>query len=257
MAVNQVTGARYIGATSVGLRKRQRQHVRDALSGSDCCGKFYRAIRKYGPGSFKWLIIATAKAPKLMFEAEIRLIAQLKPELNITRGGQGIVGLKRTKKWCRKVSKALKGRKPHPSCFEALRKLNSSFNFKSVVCLQDGKFFESVKSAAQYYSAPSIGEVLAGRQNYTAGKSFVYADAPLPEDVRLAYIRDSEERARQKLVKRRAKPVICLDDMKEYESGRAAAAAYGLKPGDISWACRFGRSANTNLHFVFKSELAK
>ena len=87
MAVNQITGRRYIGATRAGLVHRRKAHISAALKGSNGSAKFYRSIRKYGPGSFKWLILATPNSVKKMFEAEIRLIAQLKPELNITRGG--------------------------------------------------------------------------------------------------------------------------------------------------------------------------
>ena len=54
---------------------------------------FHAAIRKYGESAFQWVELLKCESLKAAMDKEIELIAELKPEYNITRGGQGIVGV--------------------------------------------------------------------------------------------------------------------------------------------------------------------
>lgn len=256
MAVNQITGRRYIGATSVGLPLRRQDHVRAALKGSDASKKFYRAIRKYGPGSFNWLVLVTAPAVEEMFAAEIRLIAQLKPELNLTKGGEGIVGWKRTKSWRKKVSDKQKGKPVSAACIEAYYKAGYKNFFKAVVCLNDGKFFETISRAAKHYGLPDGGVrgVANGHACFCKGYSFVLSKGPLPEDQRLSLLTAMKAKVKaghlkSKDWKRRA--VICVDDGKQYAQASVAAEAYGLSGNDIRRRCFDKKSTKTSLAFRF------
>lgn len=261
MAVNQVTGRRYIGATSMGLAIRRRDHVCAALKGSVSSKKFYNAIRKYGPGSFSWLILATVASAKEMFAAEIRLIAQLKPELNLTRGGEGIVGWKRTKSWRTAVSKATKGRPLKPENVEASRKARRERFFKrvlckTIVCLNDGKFFTNIQDAASFYgiSESGIVSILKGKRYFHKGYAFSLAAAPLPNDQRLsllAAIKDKVKAGHLKIAAWKRRVILCVDDGKQYSQTSVAAAAYNLSENDVRRRCLDKKSTKTSLTFRF------
>lgn len=111
MATNTVNGKRYIGATRRQLEVRRAQHFRDTRAHRDGCRVFNAAIRKYGETSFDWKILEFCDSLQGMMDAEIRLIETLKPEYNITRGGQGVVGVPFTPERCARISKSLTGKK--------------------------------------------------------------------------------------------------------------------------------------------------
>jgi hypothetical protein len=226
-ATNKLNGYSYIGACSWGIRFRRHNHIQAALNGAASSRYFYRAIRKYGPKSFRWQVIGRAKSQKEMMAFEIKLIAKLAPEYNITGGGEGFFNMERTARHCARISASLKGRKPSQACIDA-SVADRSHMFKSIVCLNDGKFFESVISAKKYYGVPAIDEVLHGRQLHTGGYSFVYSTSPLDiEDCkkRLAKLVATKKRNKGRA---RGHPVLCLTDGKEYVSRRVAALAYGI-----------------------------
>lgn len=110
MATNAVNGKRYIGVTKRTLAERKYQHLHDAKAGRRGCRIFFAAINKYGEEAFEWSILATIETYADALNEEIRLIAELKPEYNITRGGQGVVGVPRTPEWRANMSKGLMGR---------------------------------------------------------------------------------------------------------------------------------------------------
>lgn len=51
---NILNGKCYIGKTKGDFQKRKKQHIQNALNGSERCPKFYNAIRKYGVDNFEW-----------------------------------------------------------------------------------------------------------------------------------------------------------------------------------------------------------
>lgn len=253
MAVNQVTGGRYIGASN-NFQVRKRDHLHWAMRGSDGCKKFYRSIRKYGPGSFEWVILDTLTSKKEAFAAEVRFIAKLKPELNLTRGGEGIVGWKRTRSWRKSVSKALKGKPLSGACVSASHAARSK-GFRAVVCLNDGKFFETMSSAAKFYGIDEGGvkAVVDGNACFTKGFSFVETKEPIPEDQRaflLAAMVEKVKAGRHKSKDWKRRAVLCVEEGKEYPSQIEAAKACGLSVMDVSVACRLGKRKK-NLSFRF------
>lgn len=231
MATNKINGCRYVGASSKGLARRKAYHIYDALRGCTACRIFYRALRKYGAKNFKWRVIGKATTRIELMNLEIAMIAKYKPEYNITRGGDGIIGLPRTKAWYAKVSKALKGRKPSPQCIEASRLAQRG---RSIICLTDGKFFRSIKKAAKYYNlvGKGIGEVLYNRQTFCGGLSFIYATKTLSKKECTRILKEKVEARNSRkaavIDNYIKKPTICLTDGKIYESGCAAAKAYSI-----------------------------
>lgn len=92
LATNRINGKRYVGATSKGVVKRRREHISEALRGGRNCRLFHAAIRKYGPDAFEWMVISSAATFPGALDEEVRLIAEIKPEYNLTVGGQGSKG---------------------------------------------------------------------------------------------------------------------------------------------------------------------
>jgi len=132
VATNIINGSRYIGITSRGLSYRKSNHYAKARAknhGHNGCPKFYAAIKKYGEDAFSWEILETHANVDEMISAEIRLIAELKPEYNLAAGGEGAKGIKHTEETKAKLSALRKGKKMSPEAREnitnAARKTNS------------------------------------------------------------------------------------------------------------------------------------
>lgn len=89
-ALNIKNGKRYIGATIKGLHARKMRHFNCARLGHP--GKFYTAIRSHGPDAFVFTEMMECRDFFHALEEEERLIAELKPEYNVTAGGGGVKG---------------------------------------------------------------------------------------------------------------------------------------------------------------------
>ena len=57
---------------------RRRQHIKSALSGSDGCCVFYRAIRRYGPDAFEWRVVLVASSRRVLDHMESEYIEEFK-----------------------------------------------------------------------------------------------------------------------------------------------------------------------------------
>jgi len=112
---NMVTGKIYIGRTSQSLLKRWTQHKRGAQRAGNTY--LFASIRKYGADSF--VVDEIEKCPdEIAGERERHYVAvyrSLAPAgYNLTLGGEGNLGLKRSLESKSKISAALKGRRKSP-----------------------------------------------------------------------------------------------------------------------------------------------
>jgi group I intron endonuclease len=87
MITNVINGKKYIGVTCQKLYRRKCSHFCDAKNGKD--GILGRAIRLYGKENFKCEVIMECVSFEDALLEEIRLIKELKPEYNATKGGDG------------------------------------------------------------------------------------------------------------------------------------------------------------------------
>jgi group I intron endonuclease len=253
-STNIVNGNFYIGATSTGIDNRRKSHLVDARSGKGGCKVFHRAVQKYGEQSFSWEIIAVLETFSDMMLKEIELIAELKPQYNMTKGGEGVVGLERTKEWRDKVSKALKGRKLSLEQVEALRKMDKSFQYKSIICLNDNKFFESVKAAKQHYNIADVSGIFRGEQKAVSGLYFEFSDKPYSDEECSEKFLEKSTACFEAIASRTKKnwrAVICLNDAKQYDRVSQAARAYDLAPIQVVNSCKEGTIVKKNLRFVY------
>lgn len=263
----------YIGVTKRTLAVRRRQHILQAKKNTIL--PFHRAIAKYGEESFEFSILETFNDVKAAFAAEERLIRELKPDYNVSRGGRGpnllrwsedhranaVAALRRS--WTderRKLASAMfKGRYVSDETRAKIKAARPKFLFcKPVVCLNDGKRFPSIKDAAASYGIKpkTIGEVLAGRQIIAGKWSFAWAKDVPSEQARLDLLEALSIRRQTRDIHRkngayRGRPVLCLNDGVVYPSGRAAARFYGLAYMTVSNLCRKGGHTNSGLKFMF------
>jgi hypothetical protein len=89
---NKITGDAYVGKTVKGWKVRWAEHVMSAALGSQT--RFAKAIRKYGPESFRHCILKRATEP-LLNAVEMHSIAKhgtFKNGYNMTKGGDGWLG---------------------------------------------------------------------------------------------------------------------------------------------------------------------
>ena len=177
LIVNSINGKRYIGVSARNPRVRLREHVRTALAPwAKDNSHFYRAIRKHGSAVFSASVLQEYSSVREALAAEVRLIAELKPEYNTTTGGDGRPGggpSHLTPEGRAKIIAIHTGQKRHvmphsvetrlrlsevnrqPECVERWKKyagLGPKALSRPVICTDDGKIFESAASAARYYA---------------------------------------------------------------------------------------------------------
>jgi group I intron endonuclease len=81
---NILTSEKYVGYTGQSLEKRFSKHIQNARTGGETY--LYRAIRKYGEHNFK---IKCLQKDGSLEKDESKWIELLKPEYNMTNGGEG------------------------------------------------------------------------------------------------------------------------------------------------------------------------
>jgi group I intron endonuclease len=78
---NTVNDRIYIGLTTCDLKKRWREHVCAANTGSD--KPLYRAMKKYGVDKFRIEVVHVAESIEEMRQVELRLIDNLGSHINV------------------------------------------------------------------------------------------------------------------------------------------------------------------------------
>lgn len=111
LATNRVNGKRYVGATSHALDFRRRQHEQAPNAKRTTCRYFHAAMKKYGSDAFEWMVLASCETFDEGLREEIRLIAEIRPEYNLTVGGQGTTGRVVSQAQRDHHSSVMKGRK--------------------------------------------------------------------------------------------------------------------------------------------------
>ncbi len=113
LVTNKKNSKRYVGKTKRTLDQRWREHVRCSIS-LDTKMVLYAAIRKHGPDAFEKTVLEEGFASVAeMNDAERKWIAELKPEYNMTVGGDGLEGYNHTEETKARMSEARKGEKNH------------------------------------------------------------------------------------------------------------------------------------------------
>lgn len=198
---NLLNGKFYIGVTTKALRLRLTQHFAAATqTKKNLNGAFQRAIRKYGRKAFVIEAMIECDSADVALSEEIRLIAELKPHYNSTKGGDGAAGVVFSSETRQKIGTASKGRthrrgqKHSQETIERLRQLGHEraeifaqyasmgpkASARAVICLDDGQQFESASAAAKHYgiAKSAVIEVCLRnpRRAQAGGRVFRYSD---------------------------------------------------------------------------------
>ena len=242
LATNLVNGKRYVGITAKTLEQRAYNHIYRAMK-VGATQAISMAIRKYGPEMFRFRALKITGTIDEAKSDEIRLIAALRPEYNMTLGGDGIWGFKFSQSSIEKMSAHRRG-KPWawmtgPRRDEISLRISAA-KLKPVICVSDGVEYPSVKDAAAAYGLrPSdITTVCRGRQYSAAGLRFRYAHGAAP----VAFKRGE------------AKSLIfmCVETGQVARGIYRAAAAFGLSHNWLRKAAATGMLvAKTGHHYRF------
>lgn len=204
---NAVNGNFYIGITGRPLGKRWTQHVCAAKRGNNY-SRISKAIRKHGRQSFLIEVIETHDCPEDMKAAEIRLISEMKPAYNITKGGDGSPGhtmsqesrqaarlralgnkLNLGRKWTDEQKAAMSAMRkgcaaprttPLSEFTRAENMRRSAYaRRKSVICLSNGKIYDSIVSASAAYGLDksNVSAVCLGKRKTAGRMKFAYVGA--------------------------------------------------------------------------------
>ena len=219
---NLINGKHYIGATAATATERAAQDVRQALNGG---GRLIeRAVRKYGADMFRLTVLKRCPDMVEAFAEEARLIALLKPEYNLTKGGEGNIGYRYTEEQLavrRGRQSPLKGRKRPIEVVERIaarlrgRKLNLS------------------ESALEIRRQQALAMRERPRRPWTAQR---------------------HSRHREVTAEACSRPVRCINDGKAFASATAADAHYGLHRGAVSGVATGAKKSTHGLRFVFLEE---
>lgn len=110
---NKLSGKLYIGITTSTLRARWGSHCREAASGARRW-LLHRAMAKYGIDNFEISVLEECEDRASLHEAECRWIANKRSfapaGYNMTLGGGGVSGFKRSEEFKRQVSARFLGR---------------------------------------------------------------------------------------------------------------------------------------------------
>lgn len=120
----RINGKSYIGITNKTASERFIEHCLAAKRGSKFA--FHAAIRKHGEDQWIHETLAVVKSREEAHRLEIELISERRTTerqfgYNMTKGGDGVVGLTRTQEHSDNISKALQG---HEVSEETRRKLS-------------------------------------------------------------------------------------------------------------------------------------
>lgn len=282
VATNFVNGAEYIGVTCQYLSQRKSRHFRSALrEGSQT--HFHRAIRKHGKHSFVFSVHSQFDCYEEAKAAEVALIATRSPKYNMTLGGDGARGYKHTPAVVAEIRRRNKGQPgywkgkklpPHVGALSAERNRNSHHKArvlalgpkstqKRVVCLDDGRSFESISAAAKFYRiAPSQISSVCNRDpiRVTArGLVFRFEGDHHGGMVEADAIRqDAHNRRFRPGQKRLSKPVIHIEDGLTFDSVKSAAMHYGITTNRVIKSCRnrYKYRASERLKFSYIDDTA-
>lgn len=175
LAVNKGNQKAYVGQTSKPLAKRIAQHVKDGMS------PFAHSVRKRGVGGFEWAVLESCSSKQHMDECEkkwISLIGCKSPVgYNLTDGGYGTLGIKRSESWIAQLSARMSGGKNYWAKNPHLRIGAGNPNF--------GKHKPwSPERRAKQLANPHPTTRPEVRARITAGKKAKWAETPMAPEVR-------------------------------------------------------------------------
>jgi hypothetical protein len=250
LVTNTVTGNRYVGVTKKDIAYRKRKHE-SAARRKEYDAPFINALRKHPSEAFRWEVLSTHDTSEDALIAEIDWIARLKPEYNVTLGGQGMHGTRHTDEWRVMMSKRRKNHNPGQAIASESKK-------KSIICLNDGMIFKSIMEAALYYNVGRAVVEKSAREGIATkgGLCFQFGTIFVPIGVDGII-----EKARTKLAKSfdqghnsKRKKVLAVELNMVFDSATEAAKYFGITPEGVSLTIKRGGANKQGIKLRYLDE---
>lgn len=243
LITNTANGKRYVGVTRYTLAKRWGEHKAGAAAGRG--GALYAAMRKYGAEAFAIEPIASCLSIEDATAVEQEVIKSLRPEYNLTNGGEFTVGKRvlsaevRERMRAAHVGKTITG-KQRAQISETLKARYASdpdFKERSLGALERGR--KKIDQAARVAALKRAGA--AGKMN-----------RPMtPQRLSRQLAAMSTPEARAQMAKSKSKAVECTTLNAAFDSVSEAAEATGVSVSGVSMVCLGKRASAHGLHFQF------
>lgn len=257
----RVNGKRYIGQ-SINIKRRMNEHKNCKSFAPLIC----KAIAKYGWDSFDKTVLEFCPVEELD-EKEIYYIAKLKPEYNLTEGGDSPKGYKHspeTKELLKQLAKKQWEDENQQKLFK-----------KPIICIDTGEIFDSVKSAAAKVgvSRSGISMILNGRGKTAGGYRWAYLK---PEEDKVSEetsknmgkANRGRKQSAETIEKRVAhwkgkkreninwcKSVFCVETGRIFASVKIAAESVGITPCFLSKVLHGKKKTAGGYHWKFAKEV--
>ena len=225
MHVNKVNRKKYVGITSRNVKRRWKGGYGYHPRKDEKPTAFYNAIQKYGWDNFDHYILLNNITQIMASIMEQILIVYYNTHIkngngyNIAAGGFGFKGV-------------LRDIKP-------LIKRQRNYG-KKVVCLNNGKVFNSIKEAANYYkiNSSSITCVCQGLSQYAGYDSDNnYLLWMYYEDYIKLNSQQIDDFKNKVILRTNSRPVICLNFKQTFLSIKAASEFYHCSQSGIKSCC--------------------
>lgn len=230
--LNLINNKRYIGLTSESLHIRWSRHKNNAKRKQNYQSILYKAIRNYGEDNFKLFILDICKSKTTALKKEIYWIKKLKTKTpngyNLTNGGEGSLGIKRSKKEIKFIID----------------------RFSKKVIRSDGRIFKNIKSAAAYtkVSACNISACIYGKRSTCGGFSWKLVKN---DPINRRLINEAKRLINKNKTIFARRRVKCLTNGKTYNSLTEAANILDCNVSKISLVCKNKRKSHKGMRFKY------
>lgn len=239
LITNLVNGKRYVGATRFAIEKRWAEHRYKATLKAK--SYLHRAIAKYGADNFKVEQIASCIGD--WSECEKQVIQSLKPEYNLTNGGEITVGRRVSAEVKERIRQANIGKKRTPE----QNARNSALKREQS---KDPEYRKKLLAAGEKGRANKSEENrLAGIRRAAAEGKMSRVISPEHHAKMIAASKAPDVVAR--IAAAKMKPVECVTLNTVFDSVGAAADACGLSISGVSMVCLGKRKKVHGLVFTF------
>lgn len=243
LITNTVSGKRYVGLTRHTLAKRWSEHKGCAAAGKT--PTLYAAIRKYGPEAFAIEQVASCLSLEHATAVEKSVIQSLKPEYNMTNGGEFTLGKRLlSKESAERIRLAHAGkvitqeqRAAISATLKARYAADPQFKESALAALAVGRSRIDRSKQRAAVSDASSGRVWSdeSRQKLSEAKRG---------------IRHTDEVLRR-IAEQKRKAVECITLAVTFDSASDAADATGLHVSTISQVCLGKRNSADGLQFRY------
>jgi group I intron endonuclease len=240
---NKINNKIYIGQTISSMNHRWHQHKTSAKIDLDKKTRINSAIRKYTSESF---IIETIDYGFDRWDLNnlesfyIKKYNSIENGYNVSEGAyyglsgekNPFYGVPRTEEVKKKISKANFG------------KNNGMYGKTSI---KKGKTLE------EFYGLNKAEEIKAKISAKVAGNNHPNYQKPLTEEVKRKISNSHKgKKLSPEHIKKISKPIICLNNKKEYSSSREACKELGLQPGNVAKVLKGGFKHTKKYIFIYK-----